>query len=194
MKEKRNRIEDKQDNMEEKPEGTKEKSAGASESPEGTGEKTAGTRESSEGTEEKSAGARESSEGTEEKTAGAEEKPESTEKRSGTESTGEVPAADKTENKSKGEKKQGSRKKITGIVELAVAILLIMLSAWLFINTRGTRLLYVSVTTGRVSRYYWVFFSIAAMFTVLGLITLKSSRKKGREDLPEKDKQTRAEE
>ena len=165
MEEKRNSIEDK-DNMEEKLEGTEEKLAGT----------------------------RESSEGTEEKTAGAEGKPESTEKRSGAESTGEVPTTDKTENKSKGDKKQRSRKKITGIVELAVAFLLIALSAWLFINTRGTRLLYVSVTTGRVSRYYWVFFSIAAMFTVLGLITLKSSRKKGRENLPEKDKQTHEEE
>lgn len=165
MEEKRNSIEDKPDNMEEKPEGTEEKSAGT----------------------------RESSEGIEEKPAGAEEKPESTEKRSGAESTEEVPAADKTENKSKGEKKPGSRKKVTGIVELAVAFLLIALSAWLFINTRGTKLLYVSVATGRISRYYWVFFVIAAMFTILGLVTLKSSRRKDGENLPENDKQTRKE-
>lgn len=129
----------------------------------------------------------------EEKLENMEEKPGSAEERSEAQSTGEA-AADKTDNKSKDEKKQAHRKKMTGIAELAIAFLLIALSAWLFINTRGTRLLYVSVATGRISRYYWVFFEIAAMFTILGLVTLKSSRRKGRENLPEKDKQTRKEE
>lgn len=129
----------------------------------------------------------------EEKLENMEEKPGSAEERSEAQSTGEA-AADKTDNKSKDEKKQAHRKKMTGIAELAIAFLLIALSAWLFINTRGTRLLYVSVATGRISRYYWVFFVIAAMFTILGLVTLKSSRRKGRENLPEKDKQTRKEE
>lgn len=122
-----------------------------------------------------------------------EEKRDSVEERSEAQSTGEA-AADKTDNKSRDEKKQAHRKKMTGIAELAIAFFLIALSAWLFINTRGTRLLYVSVATGRISRYYWVFFVIAAMFTILGLVMLKSSRRKGRENLPEKDKQTCKEE
>lgn len=86
----------------------------------------------------------------------------------------EEAVADKTDNISKNEKNRTSRKKIAGYVELASAIILIILSVGLFLNTRGTRLLYVSVTAGRVSRYYWIFFLAAVVLGVIGLVTLRS--------------------
>ena len=105
----------------------------------------------------------------------------------------EEAAADKKEGKSKDAKRHGSRRKIAGFAELAVAFLLIVLSAWLFINTRGTRLLYVSVTTGRVSRYYWVFAATAAIVAALGLATLRRCRMEDGKMLPKKDKKARRE-
>lgn len=103
----------------------------------------------------------------------AEEKTEIVEE--GSESTEEV-VADKTDNESKDKKGKVSWRKIAACMELAVALMLITLSGWLFWNTRGTRLLYVSVATGRVSRYYWLFLAIAAIFLLLGVITLKHRR------------------
>lgn len=89
---------------------------------------------------------------------------------------GEV-ATEKIYAKDVGKKRDGknkiSRKKIAGGVELAAAFILAVMSGWLFSNTRGTRLLYVSVTTGRVSRYYWIFLAAALIFLAIGVFTLR---------------------
>lgn len=127
--------------------------------------------------EEKSERVEGSPESPKEKLASKEEKPAA--------EGAEEAVADKSDHESKGEGKPGLRKKIIGIAELTAAFLLIALSVWLFINTRGTRLLYVSVTTGRISRYYGVPFVMAAMLMMLGLITLKSCRRKDKKGLPE---------
>lgn len=96
-------------------------------------------------------------------------------------------APDKTNHKRKDKKNRKaksidmddktSRKKTAGYVEVAAAFLLILLSIWLFWNTRGTRLLYVSVMVGRVSRYYWIFLFAAVVIGVIGLVSLRSCRK-----------------
>lgn len=52
-------------------------------------------------------------------------------------------------------------------------MILLLISAGLFLNTRGTRLLYVSVATGRISRYYWILLVAAVILGVMGLVTLK---------------------
>lgn len=121
------------------------------------------------------------SESEEKKAACAEKKSESTEEVPT--SVGEVSApaeeaaAEKASTKNAGNKEAGknkiSSKKIAGRMELAAAFILAVLSGWLFFNTRGTRLLYVSVTTGRVSRYYWIFLAAALIFLVIGVFTLR---------------------
>ena len=96
----------------------------------------------------------------------------------GTESI-EGAVADKTDNESKDKKGKVSWRNIAGCMELAGALMLITLSAWLFWNTKGTRLLHVSVAAGRVSRYYGISLAIAAIFLLLGIITLKRQHKEG---------------
>lgn len=133
-----------------------------------------------------------------EKTSEGEEKKEAcTEKDS--ESTEEVPvhageaATEKISAKAAGKKRDRknkiSRKKIAGGVELAAAFILAVLSVWLFFNTRGTRLLYISVTLGRISRYYWVFLAAALIFLAIGLFTLRSRRREEKKKLLERDKE-----
>ncbi len=79
-----------------------------------------------------------------------------------------------------GKRKKGklSRKKIAGYMQLAAAFILIVISVRLFLNTRGTRLLYVSVATGRVSRFYWIFSAAALILILTGAVTLRRSPKK----------------
>lgn len=89
---------------------------------------------------------------------------------------------------SQGNEGTAGRKKIAGWVELAVSCILAALSVWLFLNTRGTRLLYVSVATGCISRYYWGFLAAAAVFVMFGAVTLKRVHRKERKNLPEHKK------
>lgn len=96
----------------------------------------------------------------------------------------EKASAKDVEKKQDGKNKINS-KKIAGGVELAAAFILAVLSGWLFFNTRGTRLLYISVTTGRVSRYYWVFLAAAVIFLAIGVFTLRPRRREGKEDVKE---------
>lgn len=137
-----------------------------------------------------------------------EDKLEAAEKQS--ESTGEAPvhageaAVEKASAKDAGKKRDRknriNRKKIAGGMELAAAFILTVVSGWLFFNTRGTRLLYVSVTTGRVSRYYWIFLAAAVILLAAGVFTLRLGRREGcnvlqeeKGNLPEKDKKVEGE-
>lgn len=181
MKEKRDNVEEKLGNVEEKQASVDERLKVAEERPEAVVEGSEVAEEKPENVNEEPESMEENLESTKETSYSVEEGPESTREA----------AAEKTNNRSQDENKQRSRKKITGFIELAVAFLLIALSAWLCVNTWGTRLLYVSVTTGRASRYYWVSFAIAAIFTVLGLTTLKSCHRENRKDLLENDKKAR---
>lgn len=190
-------LEEKVKSMDGDSEGMEETSVSADEKRESMYERPEAAEEKPEAVVEGLEAAEEKPENVNEEPESMEENPESTREmphpvEEGTASTGEA-AAEKTDNGSQDDKKQGRRKKIMGIAELTAAFFLTALSAWLFINTRGTRLLYVSVATGRVSRYYWIFFAIAAIFAVLGLITLKGFRREDRRDLPGSDKEARKE-
>ena len=139
--------------------------------------------------EEKGMSAEEKTEDTEERETSAEEKTEDTEER---ETSAEKKAA--VENalpQNEGEKQDGkkkiSRAKITGYMELAAAFILALLSGGLFFNTRGTRLLYVSVATGRVSRYYCFFLLAALISLMMGVFTLKFCRREEKENLLGRD-------
>ena len=95
------------------------------------------------------------------------------------------------EGKKRDGKKKISRTKIAGGLELAAAFILTLLSGGLFLNTRGTRLLYASVATGHVSRYYYFFILAAVIFLMMGVFTLKFCRREGKENLMEKDEKVR---
>lgn len=163
-------MEEKLENIEEKLESTEEKAESAEERPESAGEKPESTEKKPESAEER--------------LESKEEKPEST-----GEAETEKAVAD-GEKDGKDEKKSINKKRIAGYVELTAAFILAALSVWMFINTRGTRLLYVSVTTGRISRYYWIFLAIAVIFAALGLITLKGQRREGRKNQSKKGEKT----
>ena len=109
-------------------------------------------------------------------------------------------ATEKASAKDVGKKRDGKNKinseKVVGSMELAAAFILVVLSGWLFFNTRGTRLLYVSVATGWVSRYYWVFLAAAVIFLAVGVFTLGfrcraegNVLQKEKGNLPGKDKE-----
>ena len=189
-------IEDKAESINEKVEVTEIKAESVNEKAESTEIKAESVNEKAESTEIKTESVNEKAERTESKIESADERAEDTggQIESGdkeAESTGEKPgnaeegsecvkntvAEGGTEAKSADIKSRRKRKKIAGFMELAIAFLLTALSAWLFLNTRGTRLLYVSVATGRVSRYYWIFLLAAVVIGVIGLVTLKSSRR-----------------
>ena len=67
-------------------------------------------------------------------------------------------------------------------MELAAAFALAAVSVRLFLNTKGTQLLHVSVTVGRISRYYWIFLLAAMAAAVAGLVTLKRVRTAKKQD------------
>ena len=192
--------------VDEKPEGMEEKPEGKGEREEEIDEKTGDVNEERDGIEEtadvseETKTAEESAEDVSEKQTEAkaadgsgipkESKAEAVEAKKGIaekeqERIGKT-ALDKTNHKRKDKKNRKaksidmddktSRKKTAGYVEVAAAFLLILLSIWLFWNTRGTRLLYVSVMVGRVSRYYWIFLFAAVVIGVIGLVSLRSSR------------------
>lgn len=117
-----------------------------------------------------------------------EAKPENEKQKPGPENIEARP--DDVEDKAdKGKAKKGrlSRKKVAGFMQLAAAFILLILSVRLFLNTRGTRLLYVSVTVGRVSRFYWIFLAAAFILLLTGALTLRRSPKK----LPEPQGETK---
>ncbi|MCM1025423.1 MAG: hypothetical protein NC432_03250 [Roseburia sp.] len=103
-------------------------------------------------------------EAAEEKTGDTEDKPEEA-----TEEQAENPESKGT----KGKRKVG--RIIAGALELAAALALTVLAGWLFRNTTGVRLLYVSVALGRVSRYYWIAMVAAVVFLAAGIVTIKAS-------------------
>lgn len=82
----------------------------------------------------------------------------------GTDSTEEEPAAPKNE---------GKKRILWGILELTAAALIFIISFYLFLNTRGTKLLFVSVTFGRICRYYWIGLLAAIILGLVGWITIR---------------------
>ena len=175
-------IEDKAESINEKVEVTEIKAESVNEKAESTEIKTESVNEKAERTESKIESADERAEDTGGQIESGDKEAESTGEKPGNAEEGSecvknTVAEGGTEAKSADIKSRGKRKKIAGFMELAIAFLLTALSAWLFLNTRGTRLLYVSVATGRVSRYYWIFLLAAVVIGVIGLVTLKSSRR-----------------
>lgn len=81
-----------------------------------------------------------------------------------TDSTEEEPATPKNE---------GKKRRLWGILELTAAALIFVFSVYLFLNTRGTNLLFVSVTFGRICRYYWIGLLAAMILGLVGGFTLK---------------------
>lgn len=115
---------------------------------------------------------------------GAGERTVSTEEKTAAET-----APSQNEGKKRDDRENISRTRIAGWMELAAAFILTVLSVGLFFNTRGTRLLYVSVATGRVSRYYYFFLLAALIFLMMGVFTLKFCRRKEKENLLERDEE-----
>jgi len=114
--------------------------------------------------------------GTESESIKQESGPESAEARPDSESAGTK--SEITDDKEIRKESKFSKKKIAGYIQLASALILIILSVRLFWNTRGTRLLYVSVAIGRISRYYWIFLAVGFILLLTGMITLRRSPKK----------------
>lgn len=70
-------------------------------------------------------------------------------------------------------KNEGKKMRLWGILELTAAALIFVISVYLFLNTRGTKLLFVSVTFGRICRYYWIGLLAAIILGLVGWITLR---------------------
>lgn len=81
--------------------------------------------------------------------------------------------SDSTEEEPAAPKNEGKKRRLWGILELTAAALIFVFSVYLFLNTRGTNLLFVSVTFGRICRYYWIGLLAAMILGLVGWITLK---------------------
>lgn len=79
-------------------------------------------------------------------------------------------------------KGKGVKGRIWGYLAILAAVGLAVLGGWMFYTTRGTRLLYVDVTFGRICKYYWIAFIAMLVFFAVGLYTLKRSRKEVKKD------------
>ena len=77
---------------------------------------------------------------------------------------------------------KGGKGRIWGYLAILAAVGLAILGGWMFYTTRGTRLLYVDVTFGRICKYYWIAFIAMLVFFAVGLYTLKRSRKEVKKD------------
>ena len=85
----------------------------------------------------------------------------------------EAVSAEGTENAAdvKPGKKFGSRAK--GMALMAAGIFSLAAGVWMFIQTLGTHLLFMSAGLGRVCRYYWILWGLAAVCLIMGRIMLK---------------------
>lgn len=188
MEDKLENIEEMQKIAEGQPETVDERPEGMEEKPEGKGEKEGEIDENTGDVNEERDGIEETEDVSEETKAAEESAEDVSEKQteakaadgSGIPKESKAEAAEAKEGIAEKEQErigETVRKKTAGYVEVAAAFLLVLLSMWLFWNTRGTRLLYVSVMVGRVSRYYWIFLFAAVIIGVIGLGSLRSFRK-----------------
>lgn len=103
-------------------------------------------------------------------------------KNSGSEA--EAPAVNTSDNTSDNiadNKSGGKTGRGWGYLSLLAAILLLALGIWFFYNTLGSRLLFISVFWGRLSRYYWILWLAGLVLGIAGSIILKCNPRKKKE-------------
>ncbi|MBP3542921.1 MAG: zinc ribbon domain-containing protein [Lachnospiraceae bacterium] len=70
-------------------------------------------------------------------------------------------------------KENAKNKGITGLLIMALGILIFLAGAWLFTRTCGTALLYTNSGIGKISQYYWIVICIAVIVTLVGFLFVK---------------------
>lgn len=86
-------------------------------------------------------------------------------------------------------KENVKNKGITGLIIMALGILIFLVGVWLFTRTCGTALLYTNSVIGKISQYYWIVICIAVIVTLVGFLFVKKypMKKKEEQSLPVTD-------
>lgn len=75
------------------------------------------------------------------------------------------------------EEKKNSSKRKPGYILLAVGVLLLVMAVYMYMQTRGTNLLYADAVWGKIYLYYWVPGVVSIGFGVVGGCILKKNPK-----------------